>query len=124
MFARKDRQERRALRLIGSFVNDHKGLAAALMDRTGPPEGPDDMEAVEFYVAEVSFFDLVGGDRLAIAVGGQSVELARAAISAVAVHQLIRLDFPSGHLSLQIRFGGSDTPVFRYARRRAHFLPR
>jgi hypothetical protein len=49
-----------------------------------------------------SFLDVEYGEASTMAVGGKSIELARAAVGTIAIAELAALDLPRGHLVLPI----------------------
>src|SRR5206468_9918189 len=67
------------------------------MHCTRPSYGEGHVETVQFGCAVMSLVDLEKADRPAIAVSWQRIELAGAAISAIAVAKFQAMDFPIGH---------------------------
>src|SRR5262249_1162495 len=92
----EDAQQRRPLRLGGALVDHHRCFALALVYRAWPAEDSHELQAVELGRAVVTLLDLESPDRLAMSVRGQSVELAGAAVGAIAVDELTPLDRPLG----------------------------
>jgi hypothetical protein len=74
------------------------------MDRPGPLEDPGAVQAIELHVAVVAFVDRDTGDRLAIPVRRQRVELAGTTVRTTAVDELARFDFPGCHGVLRNRW--------------------
>ena len=68
----------------------------AHVDRAGPGGGRGQAQAVEFHLAIMAFVDMYADRRAAIAIGGQGVELAGAAIRAIAGRDLGTADHPFG----------------------------
>jgi len=97
LLAAHDLFERVALRLVGVFRNDQLPCAVALVDGSGPAPHAGCQQSVQLDVAEMPFIDLIAARRAAIAVRRQRVELARAAIVAVAVNELTSPDTPVNH---------------------------
>src|SRR5512139_47153 len=85
LLAGQDREDRAALRLVGTLVDHHEGFAAALMDRLGPGEHPGPGETVERNFAEMAFVDAHRRHRAAMAVCGKRIELAGTSPVAVAI---------------------------------------
>jgi hypothetical protein len=94
LLALEDRRQRLALRRVGAHVDHRQHAAVALVNGAGPRPDVDRAEAVQARRAEMALLDLPGGDRDARAVGGQRVELAGAAVGAVAVDDMRALDAP------------------------------
>ena len=94
MLALKDTHERIALSRVGALVDDYLHGAVALMNGARPRIERDRVEAVQPEVAEMTLVDPPPGDRPAGAVRGQSHELARASVIAVAVREMRPLDAP------------------------------
>jgi hypothetical protein len=65
-----------------------------LMDSTGPGKNPSKPEAVKLGIAMVPFFDLDADHRVAVPVGRQGIELAWAAVGAIAMGELSALNRP------------------------------
>src|SRR6185312_11076888 len=97
LLAGEDGEQRLALSLVGPLVDDQEGLAAAFMDRSRPLHHGDGLQAVQLHLAEVAFLDGEAADGLAEAVRRQRIELAPAAIGAVAGDQLVGLNIPGNH---------------------------
>src|SRR5262249_1006365 len=93
----EDGEQGLALTLVGPLVDDHESLAAALVDRSGPLHHGDGSQPVQLHVGEMPFLDGEAADGLAAAVRRQRVELASATIGAVAVDELVGLNFPGYH---------------------------
>ncbi len=64
------------------------------MDCAGPSENTGGFQAVEFGGAVMACVDLDSGDRTAMPVRRQAVELARTAVGAIAVRELTCSDRP------------------------------
>jgi hypothetical protein len=77
-----------ALSHIGAFIDDRLHAAVALRDFAGPFDGHDPIEAAEFRVVEIAFLDMPDSDRLAEAIRGPRIKLARTPPRAVAVREL------------------------------------
>ena len=97
VLARHDPQQGVALRLAGAPVDECQRLAIAFVDRARPFEDGGDGQAVEPGIAMVAFVDPDAGDGVAMALVGQRVELAVAAIFASAIDQLAALELPISH---------------------------
>ena len=97
----EDGQKCRALSLVGALVDHRQALAIALVDRAGPGDQADPVQAGERHVAEMPLVDPHRHGRPAVAVGRQGIELAGAAEVAVAGAELRTFDSPVdiGHLS-------------------------
>jgi hypothetical protein len=67
------------------------------MDRPGPLEDGSDAQSIQAGVAVVALVDLDARHRVAVALVGQGIELAVAAVLAGAVDQLAPLEFPVRH---------------------------
>src|SRR5262245_40222581 len=106
----EDAQQRRPLRLGCAFVDHHRRFALALVDRTRPAEDSDELQAIELGRAVMTLLDLEAADRLAMSVRRQSVELAGAAVGAVAVDELTSLDGPFGVRHGRLLTGRSARP--------------
>src|SRR5262249_28396317 len=76
----------------------HRCFALALVDRAWPAEDSHEFQAVELGRAVVTLLDLKSPDRLAMSVRGQSIELAGAAVGAIAVDELTPFVHPLGIL--------------------------
>src|SRR6516165_92930 len=94
LLATQDRQQGIPLLFGCTFIDDRKSLAVALVDRTGPCEESDPLQAIEGNRAEVALFDLHRRCGTAIAMGRQTVELAWATPSAVTCCDLGATDIP------------------------------
>src|SRR5690606_36218698 len=92
--AAHDPQQVVALALVGLDVHDRQDLSPAFVDRAGPGHHHGDREAREVGFAVVAFLDVDAGYGPAMAVRGARVELAWAAVGAVAVDELAPLDEP------------------------------
>src|SRR5262245_12283992 len=97
LLAGEDGAQRLALRLVGPLVDDQQGLAVAFMDRSRPLHHADGLQPVQLHVAEMAFLDGEAADGLAEAVRRRRIELAPAAIGAVAGDQLVGLNNPGNH---------------------------
>ena len=69
-------------------------FAPALVYRAGPAENPDEPQSIELGAAVMAALDFHASNRLAGSVCRHGVELARAAISAIAVDEFARLHCP------------------------------
>src|SRR6187397_727761 len=88
----------RASRCSGvARVDDMEAFALALMDRTRPAEDACASQPVEPRRAVKALLNVEDSQTPAVAVSWQSVELARAAIIAIAVAELTPLDLPPDH---------------------------
>jgi len=83
--AAQDGEQRLALRVVRSFVDDRLDLAIAEVDRSGPGDERREAKAGQVRVLKMALVDLHGDDCTAIAIGRQRIELARAPEGAVAV---------------------------------------
>src|SRR5881409_229967 len=99
------------LRFIGPLVDDGLHDAMALVDGTGPSYGDCHVEAVQFGCAMMSLVDSEEADRPAIAISWKRIELAWAAIGAIAIVEFQAMNFPGAHhLLLRTK---EAAPVFR-----------
>jgi hypothetical protein len=80
-----------------SIFTSRQHLAIAFVNRSGPLVDRRDPQAIELGVAMMSLVDLDAGDGMAMALVGQSVELAIAAIGARAIDEFAPLEFPHRH---------------------------
>jgi hypothetical protein len=64
------------------------------MDRARPVPHNGGAKTVQLHIAKMSLGDLIAGDRLAESLIRQGIELATAAIGAVAIDELSRLHGP------------------------------
>jgi len=97
VLAAQNAQERCALSGRCAAVNDMDAFAFAFMDRPGPAKDAARTESVEPRRAVITLLDVEHGKAMAMAMGRQRVELAGAAIVAIAVTELLALDFPWRH---------------------------
>ena len=72
------------------------------MNGARPAKDPDEFQAVKFCRSVVTLLDLHSCHSLAMSVRGQRVELARTAVRAVTVDELVSMDRPVrvGHFRL------------------------
>jgi hypothetical protein len=98
VIAVQDAQQGLALLGRGAPVDDMQAFALALMDRTGPAEDARASEPVKPRRAVKALLNVEDRQAPAVAVRRQGVELARAAIIAIAVAELAPLDLPRDHL--------------------------
>src|SRR5262249_29517739 len=96
ILAAEDTQQRCALRLRRALIDHHCRFALALVDRARPAEDPYEFQAIEPGRSVVTLLDLEAANGLAISMRWQSVELAGAAVGAVAVDELTPFDRPFG----------------------------
>src|SRR5437868_10360541 len=89
-----------ALGLAPALVHNRLHLAVPEMDRPGPGEHAGEAQAIERRLAMVALVDLNADHRLAIAVRRQRIELAGAAIGAVAIGEFTPFEFPFDHRDL------------------------
>ena len=75
-----DPQQRVALRLVGALIDERERFAIAFVDRARPFEDGGDAQSVEPRVAMMALVDLDPSDGVAMALVGQRIELAIAAI--------------------------------------------
>ena len=87
-FKRIMRPQGVALPIVSRLIDKGYGFTIALVNRPRPFEDGCDTQAVEPRVAMVTFMNLDAGNGMAVALIGQPVELAIAAIFAGAVHKL------------------------------------
>src|SRR5205823_1653572 len=111
-FALQHRGERLALRVARALVDHRLHGATALVDRARPGVEVERAEAVQADVAEMAFIDAERHHRAAITVLRQGVELAGAAVIAVAVDEMRTFDAPRGlgHRVLLVRRPRAITP--------------
>src|ERR1022692_4996839 len=114
-----DLDERIALLLVGAFVDDNLHGAIALVYRAGPAVYRGCAQAVKLYVAEMPFLYLVSNGRAAAAVRRQRVELAWAAIRAVAVGELLAVNLPVDVCHGLLREGRENRRAVRWGAARA-----
>jgi hypothetical protein len=96
--SRENAHQRLAL-LAGGAVRDvEPERAAALVNRVGPRGGVDHIETVESRLSEAALLDVVGDERLAVAVGRVAAEVAGAAEIAVAGLHVVDLQLPGRDL--------------------------
>jgi hypothetical protein len=79
---------------VGTFVHDRLKCAVPKMDGSRPGRENTPAQAVERDVAEAAFFDLHKGERPAVAVSGQRIELAGATEGAITVAKFDALHGP------------------------------
>src|SRR5205823_8300350 len=91
-----------ALRLARPFVHDRLRLAVSEMDRPRPGKDAGKAQTVERGFPVMAGVDLHADHRLAIAMRRQRIELAGAAISAIAVGEFTPFEHPFGHLILPV----------------------
>ena len=106
VLTRHDAQKGVALGVVSPLIDEGDCLAIAFVDGSGPFEDCSDLEAIEPGIAVMPLVDLDSCDRVAIALVGQRVELAVAAIFAAAVDELATAKFP-GVLSLPRQEGAA-----------------
>jgi len=92
-----DLQQGVPLRLIRADVEHGLHGPLTLVDGAGPRHGERHLQCVEPDVTEAPLVDAEERDCPAVAVCRRGVELARAAIPAVAVPELDAVEFPVGH---------------------------
>src|SRR2546430_12766855 len=80
--------------MVCAFVDHHRRFALAFVNGPRPAEDSHELQPIERGRPVMAALDLEPAHRLAMAVCGQSVELAGAAIGAVAVDELTPLDCP------------------------------
>src|SRR5205823_6540984 len=97
LLSRQDGEQGRALRIVGAPVEDWLHLAAALMDRGRPGDGKSHVQPIELRLAKMAAVNSQENDGMAIAMAGQSVELTRTAIAAVAIREIHAMNFPINH---------------------------
>jgi hypothetical protein len=86
-----------ALSVVRAFVDDRKNLTTPLVDRPGPLENADHGQAIEPCLPVFAGVDLNCSNGVAMPLVGKRIELAVAAIFAVAIDQLAAGEFPIGH---------------------------
>src|SRR6185312_9499833 len=89
-----DAQQRLALLRRRALVDDDRGLAFALVDRTRPAEHADETQTVQLRVAMEALINLKTAYRLAKSVRRQGVELARTAVRAIAIDEFVSFNCP------------------------------
>ena len=94
VLAPQDAQQRRALLGRGAPVNDMHALAVALVDGPWPAKDPGGSQPVEPRRPVEAGLDVEHGETPAMAVGRQRIELAWAAIVAIAVAEFAPFDLP------------------------------
>ena len=84
-----------SLLAVRPLIDDGLSLSVALVDRSRPGVEEGGAEAIERHVAKVALVDTNGGEAAAVAVGRPTrLELARAAVIAVAIAELDSFDVP------------------------------
>jgi hypothetical protein len=76
--------DRIALRLVRAFVHEQETDPVALVDRSGPVHSECERDAVESNVPVDTFLDVPGPSALALAHGGEGLEVARTPVVTVA----------------------------------------
>src|SRR6185295_4222932 len=94
--ARHDIEKRFALFRRGALIDDRLQLSVALMQRAGKVHGRREDQAVEPGLVEMSLGDPHADHALAIALGRQRVEIARAAKCAITVLDPFAFETPVG----------------------------
>src|SRR5438132_9873478 len=90
----KHRGERPPLIFVGSFVNDRLHGAVAFEHRSRPGVQQGEAEAVELDRAEMAALDPAHLEAAAVALGRALLELAGAAVIAIAAAERNRLEAP------------------------------
>jgi hypothetical protein len=88
ILASEDAQQCPALRLGCPLVDHYRRFTLAFVNRTRPAEDSHELQAVKLGRSVMTLLDLEAADRLAMSVRGQSIELAGAAVGAVAIDEL------------------------------------
>jgi hypothetical protein len=101
--------QRLALCRRGALVDDVDAFALAFVNRPRPAEDPRGAQGLKPCSAEKTLLDIVDGQSAAVAVARAGVELARAAIVAVAVAEFASLDLPRYHPLPPWRFAAPRT---------------
>src|SRR6478752_4598875 len=89
-----DAQQGSTLRLRRRLIDHDCRFALTLMNSARPAENGDELQTVKFRHSMVTLLDLHPRHRLAMSVSRQSVELAGAAVGAVAVDELTSVNRP------------------------------
>jgi hypothetical protein len=94
VLTRKDAKEGIPLGFGCLLVNDDRSLTSAFVDGAGPTEDAGKSKTVQFGVAVIALIDLHADNSLAKPVRWEGIELARAAVGAIAVGKLAGLYHP------------------------------
>src|SRR6478672_12865547 len=94
VLAADDAQQCSTLRLRRPLIDHDCRFALTLMNSARPAENGDELQTVKFRVSVVTLLYLHPRHRLAMSVSRQSVELAGAAVGAVAVDELTSVNRP------------------------------
>jgi hypothetical protein len=94
VLTRKDAKERFPLGFGCLLVNDHRGLTSTFVDGAGPTKDAGKSNTVQLGVAVIALIDLHADNSLAKSVRWEGIELARAAVGAIAVGKLAGLYHP------------------------------
>src|SRR5690349_221360 len=102
VLAGEDAEQRSALELGRPLIYHHGGFALSFVNGSRPAEDADKLQAIELGLSVLASLDLHARHRLTIAMGGQTVELTRTAVGAIAVDELAPMNRPVrvSHISL------------------------
>src|SRR5438270_9217108 len=89
-------RDRRALLVVGTLVHEDHRLAAAFVDRSGPVDVDREVEPGEVDLVEVALLDVPRPTAFALPGRRRCVEVARAAVIAIACDHQLALQRP-GH---------------------------
>ena len=78
----------------GSLIDDRLNLSMTLMNSLRPGTNTDEFEPVEFRITMISMLDIKPEHAFTVSVGGQGVELTRAAIRAVTIQEFLSFKHP------------------------------
>ncbi len=118
VLAPEDAPEAGPLLRGGTAVDHVHAFALALVNGTGPAEDACSLEPVEPGRAVEALLDVEHGQPATVAMRGERVELAGAAVGAIAVAELAAFDLPGGHNHL--RLSGAGRTLYADPTRRRH----